>query len=369
MTSVVGTAGERPGRLLSLDALRGLDMFFLVGFGGIFRALPSLSDNSVFRFLSEQCRHPDWHGFTLWDMIFPLLLFIVGVAIPFSFAKRLAAPDGRKQLYKHMVVRAVVLTLLGLVYWGEPGGAHPKWGYYSVLYRIAVGYLCAGLIVLNARAVGQALWAGGLLAAYWAATRFVPVPGYGAGVFTEQGCLQSYVLERLAELVGPNCRYLFSITLIPSVSIVLWGALCGQWLRSSKGPRAKWVGLIAAGSLLTLGGLLAHQSVPINKKMWSASFTLLAGGLSTLLLGLFYWLIDVRGYRKWSLFFVVVGMNPITIYLVSRLVDFWRMARVFVGGFDELLGPAAPVVTAVTAAGLKWLFLYYLYVKKIFIRI
>lgn len=155
------------GRLESLDALRGLDMFLLVGLAGIFRALPKLSDNTVFNFLTQQCYHPEWHGFTLWDLVFPLFIFIVGVAMPFSFARRLQQQGGRRRLYKHVVIRTVVLFLLGLLFWGTPGGTHPDWGYYSVLYRIGISYFFAAIIMLNTKPKGQVVWALGLLIGYW----------------------------------------------------------------------------------------------------------------------------------------------------------------------------------------------------------
>lgn len=344
-------------------------MFLLVGFGGIFRALPKLSDNAVFRFLSEQCSHAKWHGFTLWDLIFPLFIFIIGVAMPFAFARRLQQENGRIRLYKHILFRTIILFLLGLVYWGTPGGAHPSWGYYSVLYRIGICYFFAGIIVLNTRPRGQAIWAFGLLVSYWLAMCFVSVPGYEAGNFTDAGCLRTGVAEQVSALLSPKLKYIFAVTLIPSVSTVLFGALTGYWLRSSQRLTTKALGLLVAGAVFVAAGLIADRFIPINKQMWSPSFTLLMVGLSLLLLCVFYWLIDVRGYQRWAWLFVVVGMNSITIYIGSRLINFDQIAGVFIGGFVESFGAGAALVTAITSAALKWLFLYYLYVNKIFFKI
>ncbi len=356
-------------RLMSLDALRGADMFLLVGLAGVFHALAKFSDNAVFQFLSRQCRHPEWHGFTLYDLIFPLFIFIVGVAIPLSFEKRRQRGETHWQLYRHIAVRTIALALLGLVFWGTPGGAHPTWGYYSVLYRIGISFFFAALIVMHTRPTGQAISAFGLVIGYWLATRYLPVPGYGAGDFTEAGCLQTYLSQHVAAALSPKFQHLFSITLIPSVATALFGALAGHWLRSSRLPGAKTAGLLLAGAAFLAAALLAQESVPINKKMWSASFTLLTVGLSLLLLGISYWLVDVRGWRRAAFFFVVVGMNPITIYLGARLIDFKQIANVFVGGFVDSFGSAAPLVTATTSALLMWLFLYYLYVHKAFLKI
>ena len=357
------------GRLQSLDALRGLDMFLLVGLGGILRALPQVSDNAVFNFLAQQCRHPEWHGFTLWDLIFPLFIFIVGVAMPYSFGKRLQQANGKRNLYIHIVVRTVVLFLLGLVFWGTPGGAHPTWGYYSVLYRIGISYFFAAIIMLNAKPRGQALWAFGLVIGYWLVMRFVPVPGHGAGDFSEAGCLTTFISQKLSDIISPNFKYILSISLVPTISTALFGALAGQWLRFSESPRNKTIVLLLVGAVFIAFSMVVHLSFPINKKLWSTSFTFLTCGLGLSLLAVFYWLVDVRGYRRWAFFFVVVGTNSITIYLGSRLIDFNGIANVFIGGCAALLGTAEPLITAATAATLKWLFLYYLYRRRIFFKI
>ena len=362
------TIGTPSGRLVSLDALRGLDMFLLVGVGSILRALPELSDNRTFRFLADQCSHPEWHGFRLWDLIFPLFIFIVGAAMSFSLTKRLQR-DGKRAVYRHVIVRAVILTVLGLVYWGTPGGVHPTWGYYSVLYRIAVSYLFAALIILNFNPRGQAIWAFGLIAGYWIVMRFVPVPGYGAGDFSQEGALSTFVSQWISDNISPRLMYVFSITLIPSVANAVLGALAGQWLQSGKSPGMKTLGLLLAGGALVAFSFVADESFPINKKLASTSFTFLVCGLSSLLLGLFYWVIDARGYRKWAFVFIVVGMNPITIYLASRHIDFTKLAGVFVGELSGLLGAAYPVTLAAAAAILIWLLAYYLYKHKVFIRV
>jgi len=351
-----------------LDALRGLDMFLLVGVGPILRALPELSDNPTFRFLAEQCRHPEWHGFRLWDLIFPLFIFIVGVAMSFSLTKR-RQRDGERAVYRHVIVRVVILTVLGLVYWGTPGGVHPTYGYYSVLYRIAVSYLFAALIMLNFKPKGQAIWAFGLIAGYWVVMRFVPVPGYGAGDFSQEGALSRFVSQWISDHISPRLMYVFSITLIPSVANAVLGTLAGQWLQSGKSPGKKTLGLLLVGGALVAFSFVAAESFPFNKKLASTSFTLLVCGLSSLLLGLLYWVIDARGYRKWVFVFVVVGMNPITIYLASRYINFNKVAGVFVGEFSGLLGGAYPVTLASAAAILQWLVLYYLYRHKVFIRV
>jgi len=354
-------------RLMSLDALRGLDMFFLVGFAGIFRALPELSDNPVFRWLSDQCQHPEWQGFTAYDIIFPMFIFIVGAAMPFSFAKRSAQEGGKQELYKHIIIRAVILSLLGVILWQTPGGAHPHYGFYSVLYRIGFSYLFAGIIMLNFNVRQQAYWAFGILAGYWLVHRFVPVPNFGAGDFSQEGNLNTYLGNLVANYISPDFSHVLSLSLLPSVSNALFGVLAGHWLKNANRlpKKALWLGI--AGAALIIAGLLVHLDFPINKKLGTTSFTLVTSGISASFLAFFYWLIDIKGYKKWAFFFVVVGMNSITIYVANSLLNFRSVTNVVVGGFD--FGNAQALVFALVAATIKWLFLYYLYRQKVFLKI
>lgn len=358
--------GMPSGRLASLDALRGLDMFFLVGIADMFRALPELSDNQVSRFLADQCVHPEWHGFTLYDLIFPLFIFTVGVAMPFSFAKRVER-EGKAAVYKHVAIRAVILFFLGFVHRGLV--VHPNWGLYSVLFRIGFSYLFCALILMNFKPRGQVCWAFGLLLGYWLVMRFVPVPGFGAGDFSQQGNLSTFIANSVADTISPTLKHVLSITLIPSVSTALFGALAGQWLRSGKSPGKKALGLLLASALFVAFGLLAHQSFPICKKLASTSFSFLTCGLSGLLLGMFYWIIDVQGYRRWAFVLIVVGMNSITIYLFAPYFNFHKLSGLFLGPFFDVLGSAKPLAMATAEAVLIWLFLYWLYRQKLFLKV
>jgi len=355
------------GRLLSLDALRGLDMFFLVGFAGIFKALPDLSDNAFFLWMANQCEHPEWQGFTAWDVIFPMFIFIVGAAMPFSFSKRLAQEGGKKKLFRHVLIRAVVLSIIGVILWQQPGGAHPYYGYYSVLYRIAFSYFFAALIMMNTSVRGQIYWASGMLLGYWLALRFIPVPGFGAGDYSQEGNLATYLGNGVAGLISRDFRFIFNINLIPSVSNALLGVLAGHWLMTDNNGAKKTSGLLFAGLAMIAAGLLIHLDFPINKKLSTTSFTVLTCGISAFLLALFYWLIDVKGFKKWSFFFVVVGMNSITIYIANSLLNFNSVAKVIAGGFN--FGTAQALMVALTVATVKWLFLYYLYRQKVFLKI
>lgn len=358
---------KQGGRLVSLDALRGLDMLFLTGLAGIFRALPKLSDNNLFNWLAGQSVHPEWQGFTAYDLIFPMFIFIVGVAMPFSFSRRLEKGNTKKDLLKHVVIRAIILAVLGIIRLQVPGGPHEHWGFYTVLYRIGFSYFFAALIMLNTNVRGQAYWAFGLAIGYWILLRFVPVPGYGAGDFSKDGNLTTYLGNLVAQYISPDFRYVFSFSLVTSVSNALFGVLAGHWLRSGRNPGKIASGLFIAGIVAILVAMVIHIDFPVNKNLGTTSFTFLTCGISAALLALFYWIIDVKGYKKWAFFLVVVGVNSITVYMASALVKFGNIANVFIGGFN--LGNAQPLVYAVTVAIIIWLFLYYLYRQKIFLKI
>jgi predicted acyltransferase len=358
---------NRSNRLMSLDVLRGLDMFFLTILSYIFLALPEVSDNALFVWLAGQCEHPEWAGFTMYDIVFPMFIFIVGVAMPFSFSRRLGLEGGKKELYKHVLIRTIALMILGVVLWRSPGGPHPEYGYYSVLYRIGFSYFFAAIIMMNTGIKGQIYWAFGLFAGHWLLMRFVPVPGYGIGDFSPEGNLDTFIGNHISEWLSPNFRYVLDISIIPSVSNALFGVLAGHWLRSNREPmdKAKW--LLIAGVAFMAAGLLVHLDFPINKKIGSPSFHFLTCGISTFLLGLFYLIVDVKGYKKWTFFLVVVGVNPITIYVAGWLIGFNAISNVFVGAFD--FGNAQNFMIAIVAGLIKWLFLYYLWRQKVFFKI
>jgi predicted acyltransferase len=244
--------------------------------------------------------------------------------------------------------------------------------YVGVLQRIALCYFLAALIMMKAGICGQALWAAGILIGYWIVMKVVPVPGFGAGVLTPEGNFASYI-DRLY-LPGRFCCFEFGdneglLSTIPAESTVLLGVLCGHWLRSTVDSLRKVKWLVAAGITSLFAALLWDLIFPVNKLLWSSSYVLFAGGWSMLLLGAFYWLIDYRGYRKWAFPFVVIGLNPITIYVAQGVFDFGVIAQIFIHGFVGSFGEFKLVFVALCVFTVKWLFLYFLYRQKIFLKV
>jgi predicted acyltransferase len=360
-------------RVASIDALRGFDMFWIAGGERIIHALYKVWPGPVTRTLDGQFEHVPWAGFHFYDLIFPLFLFVVGAVLPFSLTRRMEEGANRPQLYRHIVQRFLLLFLFGLIYNGLLDFDIHTLRIPGVLQRIAICYFIAALVVMNTKIRGQAIVAGSILIVYWLIMKLVPVPGIGAGVLTPEGNLAGY-LDRLI-IPLRFCCYTFGdneglLSTLPAISTCLLGVLAGHWLRSGKySPNRKVLGLAAAGVASLFVAWVWSFNFPIIKNIWSSSFVLWAGGWSLLLLALFYWIIDVRGYERWSFFFKVIGMNAITIYLVDRFFDFGIITKVFLHGLLPVFGHLQPLVWDCGVVFTMWLFLYFLYRQKIFLRV
>ena len=382
-------------RLISLDALRGFDMFWIMSGEQIVHALARTTGWPIFTVMSDQLHHTVWNGFTFYDMIFPLFLFIAGTALPLSLQKKVQqagvpaahylSAEAKRQLIGRMLRRTLILVLLGLVVNGAlrfDGLENTR--FPSVLARIGIAWFFAGMIYLGGGLRWQISWLVGLLLGYWAVMSWVPVPGYGAGVLTMQGSLESYV-DRLL-LPGRLHDGIHDpegvLSTLPAIGTALLGVLTGsflQWESAPKGPSSstawpmwkKAAALAIAGALLVLLGFTWGFAFPINKRLWTSSFVLYAGGFSILLLSIFYAIIDVAGYRKWAFPFVVIGANSILIYVASEgAIDFAHTANYFFGGLIHLTPlNAQQVWTAISVTTVQWIFLYILYKKKIFLKV
>ena len=364
-------------RLRSLDALRGFDMFWIAVGGGVFVALANLTGWPVLVWWKEQLTHVAWHGFHFEDMIFPLFLFIAGISFPFSVAKRYQGAERRGALYRHLVTRGLVLVLLGIV---AGNGVRFNFGelrYGSVLGHIGLAWMFAGVIFVNCRVRVCLVWLVAILAGYWLLLRFTHAPDLGStDPFSMEGSLVGYV-DRLL-LPGRLYKKIHDpegiLSTVPAVATALLGMLTGHFVRTRQRADAKpadtvlW--MVAAGAGLILAGLAWNLVFPINKNLWTSSFVCFVGGLSVLLFALFYLVIDIWKVEKWSRFFVVIGMNSITIYLAPKVIDFNKPVQFLLGGAIELLPKAwTALATSVAYVGVVWLFLYVLYRKKIFLKV
>jgi predicted acyltransferase len=364
------------GRLVSLDALRGFDMFWIAGGEWLVAALAAYTGWPFFHWAHIQMEHVAWNGFHFYDMIFPLFLFIAGVSMPFSLGKRLQRGDSMKSIYGHLFARLFLLVLLGAIYNGLLRFDFAQQRYASVLARIGLGWFFAALIYLNTKPRGQAFWFAGLLLGYWAMMKLIPVPGIGPGILTQEGSLAGFIDRMLC----PGVLYLGNhdpegiFSTIPAVGTALLGVLSGQLLRGNlvkSTPPRYGVILLAAGLVCLAVGKIWDLVFPINKNLWTSSFVLYAGGWSLVMLSLFYLIIDVWGFKKWAFPFVVVGLNSITVYMLnSGIVSFDQMGRYFFTGVASLFSESfQPVVFSGAAILCMWLVLHLLYRHKIFLKV
>jgi predicted acyltransferase len=367
-------AAPGAGRLQSLDALRGFDMFWIIGGDEVLKAWAQWADWPVRGLIDDQLEHVPWEGFHFYDLIFPLFLFLVGVVIPFSIDKLRASGAPRAALYWRIARRTALLFALGLLCNGILQFEFDDLRVAGVLQRIALCYGCAALVVLHTSVRGQAAVTVALLLGYWALLALVPAPGTSPGDYSMEGNLPGYIDRHyLPGKIMPE-YYGYGdnegiLSTIPAVATALLGALAGHWLRTGRPPAVKLVGLVLAGLAGLLLGTAWGTWFPVIKNLWTSSYVLIAGGWSLLLLALFYGVIDVLGFRRWAFFFTVIGANAITIYVVPRFLDFPKVADFFLGGVVRHSGSFAPVALVLGPLAVQWLFLLYLYRKRIFLRV
>ncbi len=360
------------GRIESVDALRGFDMLWISGGDQIIRALHRAANNDFTAALDTQFHHVAWEGFRFYDLIFPLFMFIVGVVLPFSLTRRLEQGADRGRIYRHLVRRLFLLILLGLVYNGLLNLNFSELRVTGVLQRIAIGYFFAAIILMNFSIRGQALVTGGILVGYWLILMLVPVPGHGAGNLTPEGNLVAFIDQKF--LPKPWCCYEYGdneglLSMIPAIATTMMGVFAGHWLRANTPParKAKWLAIAGAAALAV--GWLWGLVFPIIKNIWTSSYVIYSGGWSLLLLALFYYVIDVRGWRRWAYFFTIIGLNAITIYVLRSQFDFYHVAHIFVRGFIGSLGEWQPVARAFFSMLAGWCFLWFLHRQKIYLKV
>ena len=356
-----------PARLLSLDALRGFDMFWIVGGEGIVRALPALSDSGWARFLAGQFEHRVWEGLTFYDLIFPLFVFIVGISTVFSLS-RILRERGRPAAIRRILKRSVLLFLLGVVYSSVPMRGLSDVRLLGVLQRIALCYLVTGVLFSTVRWRGMAVAVGVLLVGYWGLMTFVPGPGHGAGDFAEGANLANYIDQRFLPLTKYDGDHDPEglLSTLPAIATCLLGAFAGGLLKDDRrqGPhKVRWL-LVLGGVGLLLGYIWGLQ-FPIIKKLWTSSYVLVTAGYSSVLLAVFYQAIEMWGWRLWARPFVWIGRNAITLYLLYPVLAF----LVFVGVVHGAPGAAAELAASLLAAGLVLAVAYALDRRGIYLRL
>jgi predicted acyltransferase len=308
-------AGPAGNRLLSLDAFRGVTIagMLLVNNPGTWSAIhPPL-------------RHAEWHGWTVTDLIFPFFLFIVGVSMTLSFGSRAQDGAGRDQLMRKAVIRAAKLFGLGLVLHAFPNFTElSTLRIPGVLQRIALAYIAASAIVLYLKPRAQIAMAAGLLLGYWALLTLVPFPGGTPGVLEPGQDLGAW-LDRL--ILGEAHLWKSSrtwdpeglLSTLPAIGTVLLGVFAGRWLKSGRDAANTAVGLFLAGNAGILAGVAWGALFPINKNLWTSSYVLFTAGMACHFLAMCYWLVDVKGFRRPAMPFVMFGVNAIAAFFLSGI--------------------------------------------------
>lgn len=388
-------------RLMSLDAYRGLVMFLMLAeVLRLARVAQALPESGFWRFLAAQQTHVEWAGCSLHDLIQPSFSFMVGVALPFSMASRLARGESRVRMTWHALWRALLLVLLG-VFVRSLNSPQTNWIFTDTLAQIGLGY--GFLFVLGFRPLRDCWIAvGAILAGYWAAFSLYPLPGDGfnyARVGVAAQWLAVHGLDGFAahwqknsnlawaldswflNLFGPAKPFLFNrggyatLNFIPTLATMIFGVIAGTVLRSERVPRAKTSWLAVAGLMALVAGLTleAVGLVPIVKRIWTPSWVLYSGGWCFLLLAGFYYIVDVRGLKRWAFPLVVVGLNSIAAYLMSYLCDGFisKNLKTHLGsGVFQICGePYGPLVQGAAVLAVMWLLLLWMHRRKIYLKI
>jgi predicted acyltransferase len=362
-------ASPRVARLVSLDAFRGATIALMV-------LVNTAGDGDTTYW---PLKHADWHGWTPTDVVFPSFLWIAGVAMTLAFDRRLSAGATRGTLMAQTLRRAAILYVIGLLLYGFPGYNLSTLRLMGVLQRIAICTLAGAAIWLTTATRGRVAWIVGLLVTYWALMMLVPVPGYGAGRLDVEGNLAHYV-DRV--VLGAH-NYADTqtwdpegiVSTLPAIATLLMGTLAGQWIGAKRPLTQRLLWLSVAGVLLLALGLVCHQWLPINKKLWTSSFAIFMAGLDCVLLAGTSWLVDVRGWQAIARPFVILGMNSIAVYVASEFLDValsaadWRQA-IYRTVFVPLASPynaslLYALAYTLTMFGIAWI----LYRRRWFIRV
>ena len=428
------TAAEPPGggrRLMSVDALRGFDMFWIIGADALVQALNRMSQTGPTKLLSYELKHAEWEGFHFYDLIFPLFVFLVGVSLVFSLTKTIER-EGRAGALKRVFRRSILLFIVALFYSGGFTNAWPAMRLMGVLNRIALAYFFAGLLFCFFKPRALAEICAGLLIGYWALMTFVPIrdiqltrssvaqlaenagdkatadylrdgdsinpsrvkdspvwaateklfygttnrvtgkfdKGHNLSDHTDFQYLPGYKYDTFFDPEG-------FLSTLPAIATCLLGVFAGFLLRNQAvADQRKVIYLLGAGAVAVALGWLWNLQFPVVKKIWTSSFVLVAGGYSAILLGVFYQIVDVWQKRTWCQPFVWMGMNSITIYLASNIIGgFSKLALRFVGGdvrtfFDAHLAKGmGEMVVSIVGLLLAFWFVHFLYKRKVFLRL
>jgi len=371
-------------RLESLDILRGFDLFLLVGLEMVMHHLAGAVQSPSFHSVMWCFTHVDWEGFSTWDLVMPLFMFMSGITIPFALS-RYKTPAGKATVYRRILKRVTLLWIFGMMCQGNLLALNPDriYLYSNTLQSIAMGYLIASLLYLHTRIRTQIIIAAALLLCFWGAMELITIQGYGGGNYTPDGNLAEWV-ERMAlgrfrdgasivngEVAFPDWYRYTWILSSPNFGVtVLTGTFAGYILKEKAWtPERKLTWLVIIGASMVIIGWTWHIWHPVIKKLWTSSMVLVSSGYCFLLMALFYYIIDYKGWKKHTGWLKVYGMNSIVAYMLAMCVNFSCISHSIFHGLEQHMGAYYQVLITASNAVIVYLILLEMYKRKIFLRV
>lgn len=370
-------------RLESLDVLRGFDLFCLVVLESVLYPLAHAVETPWFDTFMWGFYHVEWEGFSSWDLVMPLFMFMAGVSIPFALSRYKAMSD-KRIVYRRIAKRVALLWLFGMMCQGNLLALDPEaiYLYSNTLQSIAAGYLLAALLFLHTRPAVQVMTAVGLLGVYWGCMEWITVDGFGGGQYTPDRNLAEWidriVLGRFRDGAAvvdgqvvflESYRYTWILSSLNFAVTVLSGLFAGHILKSKYAPLKKIRLLLGIGAALAAVGWLWGWQMPVIKKIWTSSMVLVSSGYCFVLMGLFYYWIDYKGRRKHTTWLKIFGMNSITAYMLANVVNFRCLGESLFFGLQPYLGNYYPVWIALCNVSVIYVLLRWLYKQQIFLKV
>ena len=371
-------------RLESLDILRGFDLFLLVGLEMAMHHLANAVNTPSFHSFMWCFTHVDWEGLSPWDLVMPLFMFMSGITIPFALS-RYKNTNNPTSVYRRILKRVILLWIFGMICQGNLLGLDPNriYFYSNTLQAIAMGYLIASLLYLHTRIRTQIIVAAGLLLGFWGAMEWITVQGYGGGNYTPDGNLAEWidreVLGRFrdgasmmnGEVVFADWyRYTWILSSLNFGVTVLTGTFAGYILKDKEWmPKRKLNYLLAIGAAMVAIGWIWGIWHPVIKKLWTSSMVLVSSGYCFLLMALFYYIIDYKGWKKYTEWLKVYGMNSIVAYMLAMCVNFSCIGHSLFHGLEQYMGAYYQVWITLSNAVIVYLILWWMYKKYIFLKV
>lgn len=358
-------------RILSIDALRGFDMLLIIFADRFFYSLNEGAGSSFTAFMANQFDHPEWFGSTFYDIIMPLFLFVVGAVIPFSLSKRMQQSTGKTRIYRKLIKRFAILFFLGWIVQGNLLELNPaRFHVFSnTLQAIAVGYFFSCLAYIHLNQKFRLLTFVACLIIYALILTIPNVPGIGRSELLPDRSFALYIDHLVFGRFDDGLQYTWLLTGFGFTATTLSGTFAGELIKSKLPQKKVTLYLLAAGIGCLVLGLFWGIWHPIVKKLWSSSFVLASSGICFILMSLFYWIIDVKGKINWAFPLKVIGMNAVTAYVLSHVINFSDIADFLIFGLKQYTGAYYGMLTVTGGFGILYLLLWYLYKNNTFIKV